>query len=61
MFNTVRFLNRTNGSSTKGQGMVEYTFIISLVALALVIAFKTLGLELTAFFTAVGTKIQVLP
>lgn len=44
----------------KGQGIVEYTFILSLVALALVLAFNSLGLQINDFFEATSVKISAI-
>lgn len=41
----------------RGQGMTEYALILSAVAIFLVIAFKSFGLQLQNFFIAVGERI----
>ena len=43
--------------SKKGQGMVEYGLIISLIAVAVIVVLATMGGQLASFFTSVSTKI----
>ena len=51
----VDLLKRLQMPLTKkgGQGMVEYAFIITLVAIGLVFALRTLGVRLFEFFSSV--------
>jgi Flp pilus assembly pilin Flp len=43
----------------KGQGLVEYVFLISLIALAVVFALQALGLQLTGFLTSVSEGLKL--
>jgi len=43
--------------SKKGQGMVEYGLIISLIAVAVIVVLATMGGKLASLFTSVSSKI----
>lgn len=43
--------------SKKGQGMVEYGLIISLIAVAVIVVLTTMGGKLSTLFTSVSNKI----
>lgn len=43
--------------SKKGQGMVEYGLIISLIAVAVIVVLTTMGGQLASLFTSVSNKI----
>jgi len=43
--------------SKKGQGMVEYGLIISLIAVAVIVVLTTMGGKLSSLFTSVSNKI----
>ena len=43
--------------SKKGQGMVEYGLIISLIAVAVIVVLATMGGKLASLFTSVSGKI----
>lgn len=45
-------------SSKKGQGMVEYGLIISLIAVAVIVVLGALGGNLSGFFGSVSNKIS---
>lgn len=46
--------------SKKGQGMVEYAFIIGFIALTVIFALGSLGSKLADFFTSIVNSIPAL-
>jgi Flp pilus assembly pilin Flp len=48
-------LVRSQGN--RGQGLVEYVLILSLVAIVLIIGLQALGGNLTKFITDIGTSV----
>jgi len=55
----MRDLLRRAAARRRAQGLVEYAFILTGVALAVVVALFVLGPRINAFYSAVGSSIPV--
>jgi Flp pilus assembly pilin Flp len=44
----------------KGQGIIEYVFIVSLIALVVILSLTTLGLTVSNFFTSLTDYLGAL-
>lgn len=49
-----------NLKSQKGQGMVEYSVIVALIAIVAIVVLRTLGVDITDVFTQVSDEVAAV-